>query len=47
MPMKTAYEIQLEELVVQQRKQVQALKTTLHDREQKFALVIKDEDKLY
>ncbi len=43
-PMKNAYEtqlIQLEELIIQQRKQVQALKIALDDTEQRFVLVKK------
>jgi flagellar biosynthesis chaperone FliJ len=42
--MKNAYEtqlIQLEELIIQQRKQVQALKIALDDTEQRFVLVKK------
>jgi len=44
--MKNAYEtqlIQLEELIIQQRKQVQALKIALDDTEQRFVLVKKKE----
>ena len=41
--MKNAYEtqlVQLEELILQQRKQVQVLKIALDDTEQRFSLVI-------
>ena len=40
--MKNAYEtqlVQLEELIIQQRKQVQTLKIALDDTEQRYALV--------
>ncbi len=43
-PMKNAYEtqlVQLEELIVQQRKQVQTLKIALEDTEQRFTSVIR------
>jgi flagellar biosynthesis chaperone FliJ len=42
MPMKTAYEtqlVQLEELIVQQRKQVQTLTNALDQTEQRYLLV--------
>jgi len=45
LPMKNAYEtqlVQLEELIVQQRKQVQTLKNAFDDIEQRCALVQKD-----
>jgi flagellar biosynthesis chaperone FliJ len=41
-PMKNAYEtqlVQLEELIIQQRKQVQSLKLALDDAEQRLILV--------
>lgn len=47
-PMKNAYEtqlVQLEELIIQQRKQVQTLKRALDDAEQRLVIVrTKDED---
>ncbi|CAF3458202.1 unnamed protein product [Rotaria sp. Silwood1] len=44
-PMKNAYEtqlVQLEELIIQQRKQVHALKFALDDAQQKYALLVQE-----
>jgi len=49
-PMKNAYEtqlVQLEELIIQQRKQVQTLKIALDNAEQRFALVKKRRNLYY